>query len=367
VDDVRRSLRERLPDYMVPAAFVKLDALPLTSNGKVDRKALPAAELGGAGAVAPRNATERELAAIWKELLGRESVGVTDDFFALGGHSLLAVTLVERVRERLGRELPLRALFEHATIERLAASLDGEDGNLVTLRDGDATPLVLVHPIGGDVFAYRQLAARLDRPVLALRATAALNDASLEELAAHYVAELRARVDGPCVLGGWSFGGVVAMEMARQMGERAERVVLIDSWIARDAVATAREAGVRQFLGDVAASRGLALPDDVDSIDAAAEAAKRAGIVVDAAVLARQFEIYAANCRRLAGYVPRPYDTRALLVATDARPRGWSALVRDLRTLEVGGDHYSLLTHDLDALLPVLQLNREVPIAADIP
>jgi pristinamycin I synthase-3/4 len=121
---LRAGLGERLPEYMVPSAFVMLDALPVTSNGKVDRGALPAPEPGRVGAgeyTAPRTPAEERMAAIWAEVLGLERVGAHDDFFALGGHSLLATQVVSRVREAMCVELPLRALFEAPTVAGLAA------------------------------------------------------------------------------------------------------------------------------------------------------------------------------------------------------------------------------------------------------
>ena len=125
---LRAWLRERLPEPMVPAAFAVMDALPLTPAGKVDRRALAAASFDGAAAadefVAPRTPTETALAAIWAEVLGMERVGVESDFFALGGHSLLAAMVATRVRAALGVPLPLRRMFEHTTIARLAAHLD---------------------------------------------------------------------------------------------------------------------------------------------------------------------------------------------------------------------------------------------------
>jgi acyl carrier protein len=119
---LRAHAAERLPDYMVPSAFVLLEELPLTPNGKVDRKALPEPEGRGAGAeyVAPRTPVEELLAGIWAEVLGVERVGVNDNFFELGGHSLLAIQVTTRIRELLGVEVPLRALFESPTIDRLA-------------------------------------------------------------------------------------------------------------------------------------------------------------------------------------------------------------------------------------------------------
>ena len=132
-DSVSNALRDHLgktlPDYMLPSAFVVLEALPLTPNGKVDRNALPAPEgsreAAGASYVAPRTPTERALAALWEELLGVQPIGVTDDFFALGGHSLLAIRLMAAVKAKLGEAPTMVSLFQHPTIEALAAMIDG--------------------------------------------------------------------------------------------------------------------------------------------------------------------------------------------------------------------------------------------------
>ncbi len=143
---VRAWLQRTLPEYMVPSAVVVLDAIPLTPNGKVDRRALPAPERGGAGEegwVAPRAGTEEVLAGIWSEVLGVPRVGARDDFFALGGHSLLATRVVSRVRQLLGTELPLRALFEAPTVRGLAARVDA------SASEG-GEPLPPVEPVGRD-------------------------------------------------------------------------------------------------------------------------------------------------------------------------------------------------------------------------
>jgi amino acid adenylation domain-containing protein len=124
-DDLRAHVRERLPEYMVPAAVVALDALPLSPNGKVDRKALPAPEWEQARFAEPRTDVEWRLAALWADLLGVERVGLADGFFALGGHSLLAARLVTRVREAFGVEVPVARLFAEPTLGALAAWIEG--------------------------------------------------------------------------------------------------------------------------------------------------------------------------------------------------------------------------------------------------
>ncbi|HEX2077990.1 MAG TPA: amino acid adenylation domain-containing protein [Longimicrobium sp.] len=144
-EELRQALAKRLPDYMLPSAYVALEAMPLTPNGKVDRKALPAPEWSGDAEtyVAPRTATEQALAGVWEELLGAERVGLNDGFFTLGGHSLRAARLASRVRVVFGVELPLRAVFEHATLGALAAEID-------RLRAQGATPLPPLQPVDRD-------------------------------------------------------------------------------------------------------------------------------------------------------------------------------------------------------------------------
>jgi acyl carrier protein len=148
----REALKQELPGYMVPSVYVVLESLPLTGNGKVDRKALPAPgeqDLQRAAYEAPRTELETELCAAWPEVLGLERVGIHDNFFELGGHSLLAMRLISQVRQRLGKELPLRALFEQPTVAGLAermASLD-EERVLPSIERADRRVLELEHAV----------------------------------------------------------------------------------------------------------------------------------------------------------------------------------------------------------------------------
>ncbi len=180
--DLRSSLRTRLPEYMVPARCVILDALPLTPNGKIDRRALPAPDQAPGDVVrevlGPRDATESQLTRLWEEVLNVRPVGVNDNFFDLGGHSLLAVRLFSRLATEFGRDLPLATLFQAPTIAELATFLrQGEQvvswSSLVPLQPhGQRPPFFCIHPIGGNLLSYRDLARHLgpDQPVYGLQA-----------------------------------------------------------------------------------------------------------------------------------------------------------------------------------------------------
>ncbi|HEY0604223.1 MAG TPA: amino acid adenylation domain-containing protein, partial [Herpetosiphonaceae bacterium] len=156
---LRAFLAECLPGYMVPSAFMRLDALPLTPNGKIDRRALSALAImhqpNSEAVLMPRDSLELQLVHIWEELLDVRPIGVTDNFFNLGGHSLLSVRLRERIRERFGYELPLTLVFQGPTIEQLAQALRQEpvpqpESPLVALQSGGVrSPLLFIHPIGG--------------------------------------------------------------------------------------------------------------------------------------------------------------------------------------------------------------------------
>ncbi|HEV2436447.1 MAG TPA: amino acid adenylation domain-containing protein [Verrucomicrobiae bacterium] len=243
-DELRRYLKDKLPEYMVPAMVVLLEALPMTPNGKVDRRALPAPDRSRPDLekafVAPRDDLELQLARIWEEVLGVRPVGLTDNFFELGGHSLLAVRLFALIEKRLGRKLPLTAIFQGATVEHLAGLLrqpatSGPQSSLVPLQPGGSKPpLFLVHPAGGHVFPYIHLAQLLapNQPCYGLQARG-LEDGQdphtrIEDMAAWYIQALQTvQPTGPYLLGGWSMGGVVAFEMAQQLHAQGQRVALL--------------------------------------------------------------------------------------------------------------------------------------------
>jgi amino acid adenylation domain-containing protein len=253
LDALRELIAERLPAYMIPGAWAMLDELPLTANGKVDLDALPEPVFDRSAAseemVAPRNEVERKLARIWSEVLEVDEIGVHDSFFALGGHSLLAVRLFAEIERQMGARLPLAALFQTATIAGLAELIEdpapsprqGAWSSLVPMNAAQGgRALYLVGWAGGEVLGYRALVERIGNevPVVGMRAPGVdgerLPPATVEGLAAHYVREIRAaQPEGPYLIGGYCFSGLVAYEMARQLsaeGQELGIVALIDSY-----------------------------------------------------------------------------------------------------------------------------------------
>jgi amino acid adenylation domain-containing protein len=244
-EPIRAHLKERLPDYMLPAAFVFLDALPLTPNGKVDRKALPVEKVtpreGPREFVAPRDETESELVRIWESVLKvPRPFGVRDEFFGLGGHSFAAVQVISRIRTQFGKSLSLSVLLEGCTVENLAERLRRADGPawspLVAIEKGEGMPCFFVHPAGGSVLCYRELAGLLGSPFYGFQAAGldgqAPPQADAVAMADQYVRELqRVQPHGPYLIGGWSSGGVIALEMVRKLeaaGAQVARLVVLD-------------------------------------------------------------------------------------------------------------------------------------------
>ncbi|HYU36207.1 MAG TPA: alpha/beta fold hydrolase, partial [Thermoanaerobaculia bacterium] len=367
---LRPWLLTRLPEPMVPSEYVVVEALPRTPNGKLDRRTLPAPQLSGAGAgLRPRDVLEIELARLWEELLGRP-VGVRDDFFAAGGHSLLAVRLISEISRRLGRELPLSALFQGPTVERMAVLLRQEGAlppsGLVPLRGGTGRPLFCVHPAGGSVASYAALARELeDRPVWALQARGLSPGeeprTSIEEMAAAYVEALcSVQAEGPYALLGWSLGGLIAYEMALQLaaaGERVEPLVLLDTW-GRD----------RRAETELPSDEAILLAALADLLPLAAEelsalpAESRAGHVLQRAREAgalppdfgpeearRYLGIYKANLQASLAYRPAPYPGNAVLFRAEDGPEsdaalGWDERIQgDLTVIRLPGTHSTLI------------------------
>jgi thioesterase domain-containing protein/acyl carrier protein len=245
--ELRSYMKDKLPQYMLPQAFVMLDALPLSSNGKVARNRLPEPERAGVRGeektyAAPANPTELRVLQIWEDLFGIRPIGVRDDFFDLGGHSILALRLMARLQKQFGQELPLATLLAEPTVEKLARILQQQSGDsslwspLVAIQpDGVKPAFFCVHPSGGNVLCYVELSHQLGaaQPFYGLQDPPSLDGSrqtydNIEAMAAHYNDVMRAaQPEGPYYLGGYSFGGLVAFEMAQQLRRQNQEVALL--------------------------------------------------------------------------------------------------------------------------------------------
>jgi amino acid adenylation domain-containing protein len=385
--EIRRHLRERLPRPMLPADLWLVDDLPVTSTGKIDRQRLAELHAGQSHAqedvVAPRDELEARVLAIWEEILEIRPISVTADFFDLGGHSLLAVRLANRIEEEFGRSVPLSSLLLGSSIEGLAEQLRQTGSGarptpLVHLGGAEAgRSVVLVHPIGGAVSCYRPLARCLEPAcrVYGLQSPG-LDGAnpppeSLEGMASQYVRCLGPGLAGDLpVLAGWSLGGVIAFEMARQIAEaRGEcpLLFLIDSR-APEANPLHPPEDTRSlwesFLSDLARTAGgQTAAELVQALDlgpeALAEMRRDIGRVLEGLIsspaaqrLRQLFDVYRANFRALAGYRPGTYPGRVAIIrpelSTNCPPHdpfgGWGRLVTGGKSSwTMRGDHYSMM------------------------
>jgi amino acid adenylation domain-containing protein len=327
-------LRETLPGYLVPAVLLVRPSLPLTPNGKVDRRAL-AVEAAGT-ALAPRaivpasTTTQRTLLGLCGPQLGLTEIGVTDGFFDNGGTSLDAAHLLNAVESTFGVRLPLATLYTGDTVAALAERVDeavaarrsGAEPvggrNPVLLADNALPPLVLVHPVGGDLLCYRALVGHLRRHhrVFGLHAStpAVPRPGSIAEMAARYTADIRAALPtGPYRVVGWSMGGVIGYEIGRRLVKAGEpcTVAMIDPWIrapadVRSAPSTAQL--MDAFLRNLADGRPPTRPAPPVADGESAEDLLRRELADGRYVIAdnlrvtevwRMFEVFEANTRAL--------------------------------------------------------------------
>jgi len=387
--ELRAYLRQSLPEYMVPSAFVVLAALPQTATGKLDLASLPAPDYGGAGVEReePANYVEAQLIQLWEDLLGVDDVGPMQSFFELGGNSLLALRLFTRVRRELGCDLPVATLFAGATVRHMAAAVleqrraaEAPDASVVPLQPGGSLPpLFLVHSADRNVMGYVNLVRHLgaDQPVYGVRDVGADLARPVPQIAAEHLAAIRAvQPRGPYYLCSWSFGGMVAFEMALQLERAGEQVAfvglldtmsprLIEEWSwQRDAevvAGLAREVaeGERRPLAlEIEELEGMEVGEQFRYAAAALRAQGAAPADFDAAALREQWQIVRDRVVSCTGYVAGRFSGAVTLYRADEVTRrhhdffehrrheqhalGWEPLARVVEVLPVPGSHVTL-------------------------
>ncbi|KST65999.1 non-ribosomal peptide synthetase [Mastigocoleus testarum] len=382
-------LQQKLPNYMLPFAFVVLDALPLTPNGKVDKRALPnngiIRQNTNKSFVAPRNFTELALVKIWGNLLNTSLIGVTDNFFDLGGHSFLAVRLIAQIQDRFRHNLPLSTLFENPTIEELAIIVSqpfrqNSASHLVAINSsGSKIPFFCIHGAGGGISKYFNLSRRLgeDYPFYALEDNVEQDKpeiTSVEETATRYLQEIRkVQPNGPYLLGGHCYGGVLAFEMAQQLqkqGQTVGLVVVIDAILPEQSIETTNDDDAK-FLLRIAESiktdsnidfsvpfeelRDLPLTEQLNLIN------KKANFIFSDAEIQdflRYYKLFKAHVQAMRNYAPQVYPHSITLFRaseeivhdfdnpewyTNDSLLGWGKCCNQpIQLIDVPGDHFSI-------------------------
>ena len=350
LDGLRAHLDARMPKFMVPSFIVALPSLPLNPNGKVDKKLLPLPELRTARMkaqhVAARDAEEATLVAIWSKALGVQDLGVHDNFFDLGGHSLVGIQVLTQVEQQLGRKLALNALFQAPTVAQFAKLIKREDKpvkleNLAVIQgEGSRLPFFCVHGDEANYFLPKYLGK--DQPFYGFFHQGEdgfdLKYKEVKDIAAHFIRELKQmRPNGPYMLSGFSFGGLVAYEMAQQLtkaGERVPLLVLFDTYAPQLFAEVMRnEQKFHEPLKKVLMRRaakwylekGKALPPKL-----------------------RHFHIIDSYDQATNRYTPEPYEGNVLMIKARASAgpsdMGWHAYAKgSFHTVETPGDHYNMI------------------------
>jgi len=379
VAELRNLVKERLPKYMLPSAFVLLREMPLTPNGKINRRALrapsPSELTAGEELVKPKDATEAQLVKIWENVLGVSPIGITQDFFDLGGHSLLAVRLMTRVEETFGAKLALATLLQARTVEQLAAVIRqggpvSSWSSLVPIQVGGSNPpFFCVHGAGGVVIRFYELARHLgpEQPVYGLQARGLDGrhpcDTRVEDMAGHYLEEIRrVQPQGPYLLGGYSLGGMVAFEMAQRLiaeGNEQVLVVLFDTFCTPQANGSNGSGNGTESLRQsvLAAWQKLAQASAAEKW----QAVRRVAVTVKDGVHRRVSDltlprslknVHNACETAVNSYVPRAYPGRLILFRSRYKPltqlrdphAAWSRYAgQGLEIHEVEGNHENIL------------------------
>ncbi|PNJ95094.1 non-ribosomal peptide synthetase [Cylindrospermopsis raciborskii C04] len=392
---LRDFLKEKLPDYMIPNSFIVLDHLPMTPNGKIDRKLLAGLNINRTfdahQHVSPRTLLEYKLVEIWEEILQVRPIGVTENFFDLGGHSLLAIRLIAAIEQKLKCNLPVVSLFREGTIEKIALLLDQDHQKasnhsdiLIPLQtQGDLLPLFLVHQAGGYGLSYSVLAEKLavgmgkKLPIYAIQSPGLDGKQSplesIEEMANTYIHTIREiQPHGPYLLGGHSLGGLIAFAMASQleaMGEQIERVLIIDThppMPTDETIASLEDnAGIICFMVEQIALffnknvtinyQTISSLDQDSQLDYVAQTLEQHNLIPPNSgnsLIARLIKVYKANLRASVVYQPPVNRSNITLFITPSLAAkfpndptvGWQKLTtQKVQVCRVMGEHQTML------------------------
>lgn len=384
LSDLESFLKENLPLYMIPSFFVDLDSFPLTSNGKVDYSKLPQPNFNSISSskefVLPRNNLESQLLTIWQNTLAIENISVKDNFFTLGGHSLLAVKLMSAIENKLDISLPISVIFKAGNIEDLAEEITrikvssqekNQFNSLVLIKKETSknfSPLFLIHPIGGEVFCYNDLVSRLNtsRACYGLsyyNQGKKIKYKGIKDLASNYLTEIMAvQSVGTYVLGGWSYGGLIAYEMAQQLQlkeKNADLLILIEPTIPFKNKKIKENLFLQDFAINVSLNKELAINwnfeeklSTIDKLNLILEHLKKESILPKEYKLSQfqeKFEIFKHNVNAIANYQVKPLKTDVVLFKSEYYSENkvnfWQSNIEgNLEIHEIQGNHFTIMS-----------------------
>jgi amino acid adenylation domain-containing protein len=381
---LRNFLREKIPSYAVPSIFVQLPALPLTPNGKVDRRVLPEPVIEedfSATIKPPQTPLEMQLQLVFERFLNTRPIGIDVSFFELGGDSLQALKLIVEIERFTGKKLPLEILYRASTIESLAKHIQNSSGELkfssmVPLQPlGSRPPLFLVHTTPGDVLAYGALIYHLglEQPCYGFQSLGfgrkEESQTRIDEMAAFYIKQLRTvQPHGPYFLGGWCYGGIVAVEMGHQLLAAGEEIALM-ALIETPAPAPSysnyryylRRIGClwkmkprewKKYLNHkIKYYRGVKQEDERRFLRIEKTDGHNSAVEETNQHLAKLEYVYRTNLGALNSYDVRPYPRKVILFnAQEQDPAlvhdplyGWPGLAKEIETHVVPGNHDTIL------------------------
>ena len=381
INDLRSFLKTKLTDYAIPSAFEILPALPLTPNNKLDRKRLPEPSYARATVASPRDALELQLIQIWEKALGMQPIGINDNFFDLGGHSLIALQVFSQIEQVWNKRLSWGVLFESPTITEIANIIRQDEvltswSPLVLLRSGNnKPPLFCIHALGGTLFGYYDLVRRLgeDRPIYGLQSQGIDGTQqpleSVEDMASYFIQSIQTvQPHGPYCFLGYSFGGLVAFEIARQLVELGERVEFLGLVDIRSPIVPKDTKSVKKWLKlHIGELQKLKFKDRVKyftdrvmhrvSIKTKGYAEEYKNMMAKKLSSFEMFKpellnVLESNLHAIENYSPQFYQGRATLFWCEYQSLyiekypdlGWGTLIGgDVDTVFIPGEHLSLL------------------------
>lgn len=398
-------LSTKLPDYMIPNTFIKMESLPLTSNGKVDRTALPSPEeieddrIKCKEITAPRNGIETKLYQLFEQLLSLKKLCIFDNFFELGGNSILAIQLINKIEKEFTVQVSMHNFLENQSVAKLSHVIQNKEVSKNTSlvvainKNGTQTPIFMVHPVGGNVMCYVQLAKHLgeDQPLYGIQANGMDEGeiiSSIEDMAARYISEIKKYHHNELVLGGWSMGALVALQMAKLLSSEnimVKNLILIDPPVinSKQIIDTDFTCIIRDYAIDNHTSLNLLKLNELqlkklskdEQLELFYKQAKGIGVLPNELGMmqfTKMFNVFEANLKAMWNYKTSTYNGRVALYMANEHDSTWESAIEswlnilstETLTEDMDANHYSMMEEPIVKIL-AQKITKSLSITAE--